>query len=382
MNGNGDQAAKSSRLWGRNDRIFPAGGGRVFLRDLPEAELHLLGAKRFCGWVYFGNFMNMTAFLVEKFPGHGRGLRALVIGVGLMAGGAQADVLISNFNDHSIVRYSDGGNFLGTLISSGGGGLSLPHRSRIGPDGALYVASAGNDRVLRYDAGSGDFLGVFIDGLASGLDYPTDLVFRGDGYLYVSSQLSNEVLRYDALTGSHDGTYSAENASLVGPSGIVFDAAGDLYAAGRFSDTIVRFDAAGNYEADWAAGNEVFGLALAADGSLFSASGSTNEILRTTNPGGVPVTGTFATGLNFPVGVEMGPDGSLYAANFAANTLQRLDAETGEDLGVFAAGSALVGPNYFTFVAVPEPKVGQLLALVGVGFLVVRRVRMARLVRR
>lgn len=34
-------------VWGRNDKIFPAEGARAYLRDLPQAELHLLDTGHF-----------------------------------------------------------------------------------------------------------------------------------------------------------------------------------------------------------------------------------------------------------------------------------------------------------------------------------------------
>ncbi|MGI5127557.1 alpha/beta fold hydrolase [Pseudonocardia sp. CA-107938] len=34
-------------VWGRNDEIFPASGARAYLRDLPDAELHLLDTGHF-----------------------------------------------------------------------------------------------------------------------------------------------------------------------------------------------------------------------------------------------------------------------------------------------------------------------------------------------
>jgi pimeloyl-ACP methyl ester carboxylesterase len=34
-------------VWGQNDKIFPADGARLYLRDLPNAELHLLGTGHF-----------------------------------------------------------------------------------------------------------------------------------------------------------------------------------------------------------------------------------------------------------------------------------------------------------------------------------------------
>ena len=34
-------------VWGRNDEIFPAAGAKAYLRDLPDAELHLLDSGHF-----------------------------------------------------------------------------------------------------------------------------------------------------------------------------------------------------------------------------------------------------------------------------------------------------------------------------------------------
>ena len=34
-------------VWGKNDKIFPAEGAHPYLRDLPDAELHLLDSGHF-----------------------------------------------------------------------------------------------------------------------------------------------------------------------------------------------------------------------------------------------------------------------------------------------------------------------------------------------
>ena len=34
-------------VWGKNDTIFPADGASPYLRDLPDAELHLLNTGHF-----------------------------------------------------------------------------------------------------------------------------------------------------------------------------------------------------------------------------------------------------------------------------------------------------------------------------------------------
>ncbi len=55
--------------WGANDPIFPAEGARAFLRDLPEAELHLLDSGHFALEDRFEEILNlMRAFLVRIYP--------------------------------------------------------------------------------------------------------------------------------------------------------------------------------------------------------------------------------------------------------------------------------------------------------------------------
>ena len=34
-------------IWGKNDKIFPADGAGPYLRDLPDAELHLIDTGHF-----------------------------------------------------------------------------------------------------------------------------------------------------------------------------------------------------------------------------------------------------------------------------------------------------------------------------------------------
>lgn len=307
-------------------------------------------------------------------PGRSAIFGAWLVCALLCAATLRADVLISSFNESKILRYSDAGSFVSELISPGSGGLSLPHRSRIGPDGYLYVASAGTDSILRYNAVTGAYVDTFI-GTSGGLVYPVDLIFHNDGYLYVSGQISNNVLRYDAATGARDMSYAV---SVDGPSGIAFDSGGNLYAAGRFTNTISRFNPAGSFSGSFAGGNQPFGLFMTSGGDLLSAAGSSNSVLRTMNPATAPSQITLVSaGLNLPVGVEIGPDGYLYVANYNVNTIGRYNASTGAFVDTFASGAVLAGPNYFTFV-VPEPSALSFAAAVIFAFMLLRGQRVLR----
>lgn len=291
-------------------------------------------------------------------------VHALVGAVALPAKAAQ--VLVSNFNTDEVLLYGDG--VPSTLVAAGSGGLDQPHRTRIGLDGSLLVASAGTNEILRYHPTTGEFLGVFI-GATEGLDYPVDMIFRPDGYLYVSSQLNNAVLRYDATTGARDLGWSASNASLAGPSGIAFDADGNLYVSGRFSNNVARFASDGTFSAVLGTVSSAFGMTFDAGGNLLVASGG-GTVQMFSSPGGTPVQSTWAGGLSFPVGIEPVGDGTFLVAEYSASQVAHLAADGGA-LPDFASGPPLNGPNFITVV--PEPA-SVVLALSG-AFLFLRRQR-------
>lgn len=93
---------------------------------------------------------------------------------------------------------------LGAFVAAGSGGLRTDTASSdltFGPDGNLYVSSAGTDSVLRYDGETGAFLDEFIPAGSGGLDNPVGLAFGPRGRLYVASRSTDSVLRYDGRTG-------------------------------------------------------------------------------------------------------------------------------------------------------------------------------------
>src|SRR5262245_12243631 len=74
----------------------------------------------------------------------------------------RADLLVSSVNTDQVLRYDDGGNYLGVFAS--GNGLREPYGLAIGPDGDLFVASHQSAAVLRYDGVTGRPEGVFASG--------------------------------------------------------------------------------------------------------------------------------------------------------------------------------------------------------------------------
>jgi pimeloyl-ACP methyl ester carboxylesterase len=51
--------------WGRNDQFFPPEGARAYLRDLPEAELHLLDTGHFATATHHGEIAELIAAFLD-----------------------------------------------------------------------------------------------------------------------------------------------------------------------------------------------------------------------------------------------------------------------------------------------------------------------------
>lgn len=305
-----------------------------------------------------------------------------------LVGMARAELLVSGFSSNAVYRYDEATGTLGTapFITTGSGQslLSQPHRVLMAPDGNLLVASAGNNRVLRYNGSTGAFLDAFIPGGSGTLSYPVDMTLGPGGLLYVSSQGSDAILRYNATTGAFVDTFvSSGEGGLDGPSGLVF-LNGDLYVAGRYSNKIHRYDANGDPVGTGvfdSFGSSVFGLEIGLDNRLYAVTGQ--SVLRY-DP---PVTGATETtfvsagsgGLNGAIGLDFGPDGDLYLTSFNTNSVIEYDGDTGGSPATYAtAGSSgLSGPNFLTFRPVPEPS-SAAFGVIGLAMLL-RRSRLRRI---
>ena len=54
--------------WGRNDQFFPPEGARAYLRDLPEAELHLLDTGHFATATHHDEIAELIAEFLDGLP--------------------------------------------------------------------------------------------------------------------------------------------------------------------------------------------------------------------------------------------------------------------------------------------------------------------------
>ena len=166
--------------------------------------------------------------------------------------GPEDQLFVTSFVQDAIYEFdARSGAFRRILVTAASGNLNGPDAGiAIGPDGALYVPSYWNNTVKRYDRQSGAYLGNFVVPTGSGLSRPRTIRFPGDGFAYVASEGNDRVLRVDAFTGvfvnaiviDDPVTPQDETGGLDGPTGLAFGSDGRLYVASGNNDCVLRYD--------------------------------------------------------------------------------------------------------------------------------------------
>jgi sugar lactone lactonase YvrE len=182
--------------------------------------------------------------------------------------------------------------FASSLVNQGGAAaantLAGPGDIFVDPNGRLWVADSGNNRVLRFDLasligptnpsadrvlGQPDFATIAAGTSNVKMSNPFGLTVDGSGVLWVADSGNNRVLRFDAaatlasgavangVLGQGNFATSASATTAVGmnfPTGASVDASGRLWVADTLNNRVLRFDAAAG-KADGANADGVLG---------------------------------------------------------------------------------------------------------------------------
>jgi sugar lactone lactonase YvrE len=289
----------------------------------------------------------------------------------------------SNGNDRILEYDSSTQNFVSTFVVQGAGGLSQPTGMAFGPPMAgepgeasndpvqeLYVASFGNDSIMRYDGADGSPLpvtagngAIFVTKSASvPLSKPTGLAFDpARKTLYVSSSGNNQILEFDAQTGTFKGVLAdSTDSPLSSPGDLTFGPDGTLYVTSTGNNRVLRFNvnaASGKFlgtymesivPADNNAANNgglsgPYGLVVSPDtfnSAIWVTSLNNNKIMRYFGP---PAIEDGSAGNPGPVFVVAGGGG--VPVTLLNNHLDSLGNARG-NLGIKGgANLGLVGPN-------------------------------------
>jgi DNA-binding beta-propeller fold protein YncE len=273
-----------------------------------------------------------------------------------------ASLLVSSYDNSSIVRYGFRSRLPEVFVTSGDGGLSGASKLICGNGGDLYVSSQSNDRILRFDGITGDFVEVFVEAGSGGLNIPVGLEFGPDGNLYVASAGNHSILRYDGSDGTFLGVFVPTGSGLNSPTGLVFGSDDDLYVASNLSDKVLRFDGEtgaplGDFVTEGSGGLDApRGLTFGPDGNLYVAEQYNDSVRRYDGSDG-SFLGIFVAsgsgGLDRANDVVFGPDGRLYVPSYNNDRVLAYDGITGDPLGALD-DSFLVGPAWVAVGCAPR----------------------------
>lgn len=256
-------------------------------------------------------------------PGSGQGQFA---GNTRLAAGPDGSVYVADPGNNRVQKFTADGAFLtawGT-IGAGPGQLNSPRAVAVGPDGSVYVTDTNNNRVQRFDA-NGAFLSQWgSTGAGDGqFQLPTGIAAGPDGSVYVGDSSNRRVERFLA-----DGTFLSAFASGTGGFGAIDGVAvgpdGSVYVVDSGNFRVERFDANGIFQSTWGsngAGDGQFqqplGIAASA-GGVYVADGAQNRVQKFSSSGtfldALDAAGSGDTQFAGPEGVAVSPTGAIYVS--------------------------------------------------------------------
>jgi sugar lactone lactonase YvrE len=171
---------------------------------------------------------------------------------------------------------------------SGQGQFTNPGLPAVGPDGSVYLADTGNNRVQKFTSDGAFLLEWGATGVGQAqFNSPNAVAVGPDGTVYVTDGLNNRVQRFDANGAflSQWGSTGAGDGQFSGPAGIAAGPDGSVYVADTNNTRVERFLADGTFLSSFTSGAggfsaQVRGVAAGPDGSVYVADAGNSRIER------------------------------------------------------------------------------------------------------
>lgn len=249
-------------------------------------------------------------------------------------------VVASNASDN-LLAFNPDGSFDHLFVGAMAGNCYMTY----GPDGNIYSTDTATDAVYRFNGRTLAPMGVFVPPASAGLNDPQGLCFGPDGNLYVTSagQGTPKVLRFNGATGAFIDYFVAVAAPM--PGGIAFGPDGNLYYVCNTCQDVLLYDGqTGVYLGWFVKGQQADspkrprGICFGPDGNLYVTCASTDDCIRRYSG----TTGNFIDifavgGLDDPLDLAFTPWGTLLVSGSLTNNVQEFDAVSGALIGTFAS---------------------------------------------
>ena len=267
---------------------------------------------------------------------------------------SDGSIYVADTQNNRIQKFSSNGDFLtkwGTL-GSGDGQFDSPKSIAVGPDDMVYIVDTYNQRIQKFDS-TGNFVMKWgSPGTGDGEFYsPYGIAVGPDGTVYVSDVGNACIQKFDS-TGNFISKWTdiQPGWQFNTPTGIAVGPDGSVYVADTWNFYIHKFDSNGNFITNWQiygrCGGEcdpLFGVVVGPDGSVYVTNLRENAISTNDYPiqkfdgnGNLLARwGSYGSGdgqFNYPEGIAIASDGSVYVADMGNHRIQRMSWTTIEDV--------------------------------------------------
>jgi tripartite motif-containing protein 71 len=186
------------------------------------------------------------------------------------------------------------------------------------PDGSVFVADLGSQRVERFDA-----QGAFVTAWA--VNVPTGIAVAPDGSVFVASSEDAAVHHFDAAGGllGNIGSFGNTNGHFINPQGVAVASDGTVFVTDADNGRVQRFTAAGVFLGKWGTfgsgpGQLLHPYAISTDpqGDVYIVDSGNNRITRFDAGGAVLASwshgGPSGQPITFDVGLGADAAGNVY----------------------------------------------------------------------
>ncbi len=177
------------------------------------------------------------------------------------------------------------------------GQFQSPRGIEVGPNGFIYVADAGNNRIQKFTA-DGQFVAAWnvIEmeemetmeaGGIQGLNDPWDVAVAPDGFIYVADTWNHRIRKLDTdgnpitawgVSGQYGPGDASGQSAFYGPRGIAIGPGGRVYVTDTGNKRVQVFESDGQFVFQWGGGgilegylDEPVGIAFGPDGAVYVA---------------------------------------------------------------------------------------------------------------
>lgn len=240
---------------------------------------------------------------------------------GLTVGGDGA-IYVADAGSNKIVKLSAKGKVLRTFGTAGSGALLHPQGVAVDSQGDVYVADSGHDRVVQF-SGSGKMLRTWPSSSSAGnrLHGPADVALGARGNIYVADTGDSLVQHLSA-----NGDWQTPYSGFKHPSGIAVNSRASIFVAdtGRnsveelaWSTDLLNASKRGQFRAPQ-------GIAIDGTGNVYVADTGNNRIVKL-SPSFKVLKVWGGTGqLDHPAGVGVDGNGRIFVADTGNGRVGRL----------------------------------------------------------